>query len=115
MVSYTYGVMPPFKVFKRQVLASAEDKPEPGETYAYPMELVDDAEIEAVQEVLASRPNRTFTEGWTRGGKYAVTIYGIGGLYGFVEDLTEYGERHDHEDVLNLASSILYTLDIEWV
>lgn len=118
-VTYSYGEMPPYSVFSKQI--DEDTPPEHGVGIAYPMELVDDDEIGAVQAILSNMHKTSYKESWTRQHKYKVVISGKRNLYRFVKDLTLFGEQayeideEQSEAVLNLASSILGTLNIEWV
>lgn len=115
--SMTYGQVPPFEQFEHDVRTRIDpdyDRPYWPEGTAYPMELVEQHEIELAEtfgltEFETERQrNRTNTR--VRGFKESDPRV----IYEFVEFLAD---RWNNGDELagDLASSIMYTLGYEWI
>jgi hypothetical protein len=125
VISYTYGEMPPYDVFSKQV--DAQTPPEYGTGIVYPMELADEDEISAVQLVLHDINESAQQRSWTPQYKFRVVLWGKRTLYQFLTDLNDFAESSvegDEDDaeilqqadkVQGLVGAILGTLGIEWV
>lgn len=116
-IGMTYGTVPPFKKFERDIRRPNPDQTDGGAYWPsgtlYPMELVDEHEIELAEdygldEFEADR-RRTGQNSRVRGFKGSEHD-----IHGFVRYLSEKFDEGD-EEAGNLASSIMTTLGYEWI
>lgn len=114
-ISMTYGVLPPFEEFERDI---RRNDPNTGEPYLAPgdsfkMELVDNHEIELAEsfglEEFEAERQRTGRNTSVRGFKDNERA-----MYEFIEFLADRWNNGD-EAAGELASTIMYTLGYEWI
>jgi hypothetical protein len=119
MESLTYGTLPN----KEEFVAYVSPQLETEQRHGYPMELVG-ADVgyitKAINRGIDSHLEAVAWEHFK--GKYphklCVRVLGAASLHTLIRRLIEIGEAeglHVDEGALDLASSIMYTLDYEWI
>ena len=113
MISMTYGTIPPYNEFKRDIRRPDPDYTD-GRSYwprdsDFPMELVDGPEIELAQNYGSLIEFDTTRPGYAFGFRGDEST-----IYSFVIFLKEEFEE-GNEAAGDLASSIMYSLGYEWI
>lgn len=135
MWSITYGTVPDRERFLSHCAARLDDDGESNPVGAYPMEIVNPIEWEAIKAAVnqgidshleaVAFSGADIVPRSTRSGRVIcnaghITISDPGSLHTLIRRLVEAadcGDPSDNENppVLDLVSSVLYTLGIEWV